>query len=89
MKGGPVPSLNLKYINQSSGTYYTNIILPTATCIREVYIQCSTPVTNLRSRNELQGAWGVLGWDGKNNESMHERFGMGVTTRVVDCELVK
>lgn len=36
-----------------------------------------------------RGACGVSGWNGEGNESMDERFGMGLTAKGVDCGVVE
>ena len=37
----------------------------------------------------LRGACGVTRWDGENNESVHERCGMGSQASGVNCGVVE
>lgn len=38
--------------------------------------------------SSVRGIYGVSIWDGESNKDVYESFGMGVTSRVVDCGVV-
>lgn len=61
------------------------------------YIKCIRDLDNATLLSHLWAvemsytisALSVSGWDEKNNKSMYERFGMSITAKAVDCEVVE